>query len=348
MRKNVNSLIKHLVSVIIPAYNCAGTIAECINAVFSSQYDMIECIVVDDCSTDKSSQIVKSFPNVGFIQQKENLGCAAAKNAGAKLAKGDFLYFLDSDVIIFENTISLLVETALKYSVDMVVGRYSRRPMNDGLLHHYKAMSDYVLYTPKKYRAQVIFDGQIGGGGELFSSKAFNSLGGFNEKYKGASVEREELNLRFYRKGYHSIAYSKIKTRHYFPGMKNLIKSYILRIYDTVELIDGERNLPFTYISFEKSKCAPIAAGFILLLSITAITDITNFSWVIAPCVLFLFFNRDFIIETAYYHSIFTVITYLFIHFFISLLIFIAGAVSTIVVKLKKVNRCELLAFNKK
>tara|TARA_B100000315_G_C14166872_1_gene402706 strand:+ start:78 stop:587 length:510 start_codon:yes stop_codon:yes gene_type:complete len=144
-----------LVSIIIPVFNGEKTIRECLKGVLNSDYKPFEIIVVDDGSMDKTLEIVKNFGRVKLLTQT-NSGSATAKNHGARNAKGEFFYFLDSDVVIFKDTISKLVETANKFEVDLVQGAYSTRPMNDGLVHHYKALMDYVMYLPKKYREVVI------------------------------------------------------------------------------------------------------------------------------------------------------------------------------------------------
>ena len=94
-----------LVSVIIPVFNGEKTICKCLEGVLNSDYKPFEVIVVDDGSIDTTLEIVKDFIQVKLITQ-ENSGSATAKNLGAKSAAGHYLYFLDSDVVVFKNTIS--------------------------------------------------------------------------------------------------------------------------------------------------------------------------------------------------------------------------------------------------
>ena len=155
------------VSIIIPVFNGERTIRECLESVLGSDYKPFEIIIVDDGSMDKTSEIVKNFSRVKLLAQA-NSGSAAAKNLGAKSATGNYLYFLDSDVVISKDTISKLVNTAKTHDVDMVMGRYSTRPMNNELVNHYKAIMDYVMYLPKKYRDKIKINQQIGGGGGIF------------------------------------------------------------------------------------------------------------------------------------------------------------------------------------
>jgi glycosyltransferase involved in cell wall biosynthesis len=85
-------------SVIIPVYNREKQIADAIRSVLEQRYQNFELIVVDDGSTDRTAEVVKTFadPRVKYIHQ-ENRERAAARNNGIKNSTGDFITFLDSD-----------------------------------------------------------------------------------------------------------------------------------------------------------------------------------------------------------------------------------------------------------
>jgi glycosyltransferase involved in cell wall biosynthesis len=86
-----------LVSAILPVYNGSAFIRDAINSVLAQTYAPIECIVVDDGSTDDTADLVRTFePHVRLIQQP-NQGVARARNHGAALAAGELLAFLDAD-----------------------------------------------------------------------------------------------------------------------------------------------------------------------------------------------------------------------------------------------------------
>jgi glycosyltransferase involved in cell wall biosynthesis len=86
-----------LVSVVIPTYNGAAFLETAIDSVLSQTYPPVECIVVDDGSTDETPAIIDSFgPRVRTARQP-NAGFARARNRGARLARGDFVSFLDDD-----------------------------------------------------------------------------------------------------------------------------------------------------------------------------------------------------------------------------------------------------------
>ena len=326
------------VSVIIPVFNGEETIEECIRGVLDSDYSSFEIIVVDDGSNDQTSQIVKSFNQVNLLRQN-NSGSAAAKNLGAQNANGDYVYFLDSDVIIFKDTISKLIETAITYEVDMVVGRYSTEPLNNRLANHYKAIMDFVQYIPKKFRNEVKINHQMGGGGDLFSKKSFMEVGGFNEKYGGANVEREEFYIRFYSAGFKSAANPNIKTRHYFPDFKPMIKNYIFRIYETVKLLDGKKSINFSYISFEKAILAPTFAFVLTAAILFWLFGVLSGLIPLICGFLFLGLSWDFIRECQIRKGVTKMVLLIGIHYVVCNIIFISGSISTLLVKLMLINR---------
>lgn len=90
---------EELVSIVIPVYNAEEYIAETIGTVEGQTYKNWEIIFVDDCSTDRSKEIIKSklSKNMTLIELEKNSGTAVARNEGIKRAKGRYLSFLDAD-----------------------------------------------------------------------------------------------------------------------------------------------------------------------------------------------------------------------------------------------------------
>jgi len=86
-----------LVSVIIPTYNRARTIERAINSVLAQSWKPIEVIVVDDGSTDETSDLLATYGNKIRIIKQRNQGASAARNTGIKAAVGEIISFLDSD-----------------------------------------------------------------------------------------------------------------------------------------------------------------------------------------------------------------------------------------------------------
>ena len=84
------------VSVVIPTYNNAGTLAQAIQSVLAQTYGEIDVVVVDDGSTDGTPEVMREFPGVRYLRQA-NGGLPAARNAGIAATRGELIAFLDSD-----------------------------------------------------------------------------------------------------------------------------------------------------------------------------------------------------------------------------------------------------------
>lgn len=89
------------ISVIIPVYNVSKFIGRTIDSVLKQNYDDIEIVLVDDCSTDNSETIIKRFqktnPCIKYIRQAKNQGAAVARNTALDAATGRYVAFLDGD-----------------------------------------------------------------------------------------------------------------------------------------------------------------------------------------------------------------------------------------------------------
>lgn len=90
---------KDLISIIVPVYNSEKFIENTIESVINQTYDSWELILVNDCSTDKSEEIIKKYINdkIKLINLERNSGAAVARNKGIEVANGKYIAFLDSD-----------------------------------------------------------------------------------------------------------------------------------------------------------------------------------------------------------------------------------------------------------
>lgn len=111
----------NLLSVIIPVYNVKPYLRRCVDSVLSQDYKPIEIILVDDGSTDGSSDICDEYKMIDSVHvvHQENKGLSMARNAGLDIAKGDYIAFLDSDDYVEPNMYSTLISLSLKYNKDI-------------------------------------------------------------------------------------------------------------------------------------------------------------------------------------------------------------------------------------
>jgi len=115
------------VSVIVPVFNGEAFLREAIQSIQSQDWGKAEIIVVDDGSTDRTADIATGFGDrVRYVQQP-NLGAAAARNRGIKMATGNVIAFLDADDLWLEHTLSLqLQKLQADPSLQMVRGHTQR------------------------------------------------------------------------------------------------------------------------------------------------------------------------------------------------------------------------------
>ena len=196
------------VSIIIPAYNCAATIKKTITAVLNQSYTPIELIVVDDGSKDSTAEIVRAFTNIQYIYQN-NAGPAAARNRGAREAKGEIVFFTDSDCFPLQDWIETAMAAFKDQGVHAVAGSYdianaesilSRCIHKEILFRHYKLMPLY----PKAFGSY-----NVG-----IRKDVFEKVGGFNEGYRYASGEDNDLSYKILRGGYKIYFEKKAKVQH--------------------------------------------------------------------------------------------------------------------------------------
>lgn len=114
------------ISIIVPIYNTKKDLPRSIESVLNQRYADFELILVDDGSTDGSGVICDAYAEKDdrlYVFHKANGGVSSARNLGLKFAKGEWICFLDSDDILFEDGLELLA-AGISDSVDMVWGGY--------------------------------------------------------------------------------------------------------------------------------------------------------------------------------------------------------------------------------
>ncbi len=96
---------KKTISVIIPSYNQSHFLADAINSVIAQTYTHWECIIINDGSTDATDEVARKFKQKDrriIYHKQQNMGLSGARNTGLKIAKGEYIQFLDCDDLILE------------------------------------------------------------------------------------------------------------------------------------------------------------------------------------------------------------------------------------------------------
>lgn len=121
------------VTIGIPVYNVEKYIRQTMDSALAQTFDNIEFLVLDDCGTDSSIDIVREYQqqhprgrDIRIVRQPQNMGIGAGRNRIIDEAQGRYLYFFDADDIITPNAIELLYSNACKYKAELVYGSYER------------------------------------------------------------------------------------------------------------------------------------------------------------------------------------------------------------------------------
>ncbi len=117
-----------MVSIIIPSYNREELIERSVRSVLNQTYKDLEVIVVDDCSTDNTMQVLKGIDDerLRVYQLEKNSGACVARNKGIELAKGEYIAFQDSDDEFLPTKIEKQIEILKRDDVDVCVCQIDR------------------------------------------------------------------------------------------------------------------------------------------------------------------------------------------------------------------------------
>ena len=145
--------MKTEVSIVIPVFNKADYLADCLDSVLGQTFRDFEVICVDDASEDDCATILQDYEKrdhrVKVISNRKNLGPAESRNKGIEAANGNFLRFLDADDLLPENSTEVLFSRAVKDDADLVRGSLALFRGND--LSAYQQ----VISVPDKTRTQL-------------------------------------------------------------------------------------------------------------------------------------------------------------------------------------------------
>ena len=250
-----------LISVVIPVYNAAAHLRTCLAALALSSRQPLECIVVDDGSTDGSAEAARQAGAM-VLSTGGRAGPARARNIGARAAHGDILFFLDSDVSVHADTLERVARGFEEdASLDALIGSYDTSPGAKDFLSQYKNLMHCYVHQKGKSAACTFWSGCGAIRREVFLKHA-----GFDESYGRPAIEDIELGYRLRTSGSKVILDKDILVTHLkrwtFWG---LLKTDILdRGIPWTELILRDRYMP-NDLNLELSQRVSVALAFLLV-----------------------------------------------------------------------------------
>jgi len=233
---------KILLSVIIPVYNAARELHECLLALLNSSPSGVEIMVVDDGSTDGTPVVAREM-GVRVLQLEKNSGPAAARNHGARYANGEILFFVDADVVAAPGLVSRVYPIFQERpEIAAVFGSYDASPRARGLVSQFRNLLHHYVHQEGNPDAATFWAGC----GAIRRS-VFESVGGFDEKkFPRPSIEDIELGYRLRQAGHRILLDKAVQGTH--------LKKWTL--WSVVRTDIQRRAVPWARLMLE-SKLAP-------------------------------------------------------------------------------------------
>lgn len=197
------------ISVVVPVYNGGESFRHCLASIAASQRLPDEVVVVSDGDTDGSWQAAEAF-GAKVVKLSGPGGPARARNAGARVACGDILLFIDADVTLHHDTLELVVQRFSEDpDLDASIGSYDDEPGAENFLSQYKNLFHHYTHQVSSEAAST-FWGACG----AIRQQAFWAVGGFDESYRKPCVEDIDLGYRLKRAGYTIRLCKDIQIKH--------------------------------------------------------------------------------------------------------------------------------------
>ncbi len=295
-----------LVSIVIPAYNSENTILASIKASLAQSYSNVEVIVVDDGSVDATASIVRSIDRVKYIRQ-DNRGPASARNKGASVARGDIIFFTDSDCVPEKDWVKKMVPLLDRgdKTIAVVAGSYGIVNRDNILARciHKEILFRHKYLIPSYPRS-------FGSYNFCIWAEIFKDLGGFNAEYRYASGEDNDLSYKVLKAGYKILFVQDSVVFHCFPtSIREYLKEQFRHGFWRVKMyIDYPHMMKGDDYTFWKDIIEPpavIVFLFCLVLSLFFPLNFFIISGFIFTFILFLNIFFSYIVTRNFYETIF-------------------------------------------
>lgn len=229
------------VSVIVPAHRAAHLLPDTLGALRASQVDALdwELIVVDDGSDDATATVAAALSDRVISLPAPARGPGAARNAGAAVARGEWLLFVDADVRVHPNTLHRFVDSVATHpNATAIFGAYDARPAGEGLVSRYRNLLHRYVHLCGAGLADSFWAG-LGG----VRRDRFLAVGGFDaQRYAAPAIEDIELGYRLRDAGDTIVLDPRIQAKH--------LKCWTFRTMARTDFV--QRALPWMQLLLER------------------------------------------------------------------------------------------------
>lgn len=212
----------------MPMFNAERHIARCLAPLLAMLQagEIDELIVVSDCATDRSEELVRPHSEVRLLRTKRQGGPGAARNLGVAAATRDYVWFVDSDVVLAGDAARVLRTVLAKEACGAVIGSYDDRPDAPNFLSQYKNLVHHYYHHRGHRRASTFWAGC-----GAVRRQLFVDIGGFDaDAYPYPSIEDIELGYRIVAAGEQITLESRLQGKHLKEWrLVNLLHTEIFR-----------------------------------------------------------------------------------------------------------------------
>ena len=219
-----------LISVIIPSFNRAKMVCDCVRSVLATECPALEVIVVDDCSPDDTrEQIAAAFGSdsrVKYLRTAKNSFQAISRNNGRKAAKGQYLLFLDDDNIVHRDILTELLKVFDEHPKAGLVAPMAIHQRTGRENSIWSLGSDFSRWTSRPKDncpnlpldqlpdAPLVYRTTYYPNGFMVTAEAFDKVGGFDERYEQI-FEESDFGWMVMEAGYDGYIATTARTDHY-------------------------------------------------------------------------------------------------------------------------------------
>lgn len=272
------------ISVIVPTYNRANQLGACLDCLLNQSLDKnkYEIIIVNDGSNDATLKVIEAYqnnnPGIFIYVEQPNRGAAAARNRGAKIAKGDILYFLDDDCLVRNNVLSNIINEFKTFGEKVCMGGFNVGGKQNIIGHTVNLLccSQSKNY---KYRYNVEY---LSSSSLCVKRSSFLEEGGFDENI--GMGEDTEWSYRMRLEGYKILKTPKIIACH--QHSRNTLRKMMMQTFEWGSKTDYEILIKYKSL-LEKDTSMEFRSKFIFRVGKTLLSLPPTTSFLLL-CLMFL------------------------------------------------------------
>lgn len=229
-----------MISIIIPVYNAASYLNQCIESVVNQSYTNWECILINDGSTDKSAYICDYWSQIDsriHVIHQSNYGVSASRNIGIKKSKGEYIVFVDSDDWIEPNYLYDMINCMIDNNTDLIVTG----------TNHIHQSRDIIIYKPL-YKSNFMLSNE---NTSVFIENILLFYGPYAKLFKSCIIKKHGINFP----EDYSLGEDLLFNFHYLTKINKIhylsVANYNYRILNTGSLTSKYRDNEFDIHYFQ-------------------------------------------------------------------------------------------------